>query len=116
MITNFKIFENLDDSEKFWKVRVDKPYFEAGLYKLNVNTNDVNSYLRNKNIQNQKTKYVYIAPFIKISNSRCSWNADNHYGKINFEGHGLVYQGILKITKQDIKNIKIKKEAQKYNL
>jgi len=107
MITKYKIFENIDNRKKFWKVRTDEPYFEASLYKLDTPYNDVEFYIKNEIILSKKSGYVYVAPHDK--RAKCSWN-NSEYGKEYYEKDGLIYQGEVEITEQDIKDMKIKKE------
>jgi len=111
MITKYKIFENLDDSKKFWKVKIND--LEAALYKINVPYEDIEFYL--DIFEMKKNEYAYIAPF--FGGYKYSWNHYDKYGFISFsKTNKLIYQGEIEITKQDIKDMKVKKNMQKYNL
>lgn len=116
MIIKFKIFEvlkkiqSIDKSKCFWKIKTKD--LETSLYKLDAPDNLIKMYLRNDNLREQE--YVYISPF--YSKDYGSWNEFDTYGKTHYENNGLVYKGKIKITEEDIENMKIKKEGKKFNL
>ena len=115
-----KKFESVDKSKCFWKVRTKDPYFEATLYKLDVPDDLMQMYLRNDFIRQDAGEYIYIAPFQYYGKPNLpngtSWTKFNDAGKTHYEECGLIYQGEIKITDEDIEYMKMKKNMKKFNL
>jgi hypothetical protein len=110
MITNFKIFETVED-KRYWLIRCDYPYLEISLYKLNATKYVLDWALKvSEFVAKKKYKNIYIAPFGK----RPEWDAFNITGREDFKKYD--FQGRLEITPEDIENWKIKKQSEKYNL
>jgi hypothetical protein len=110
MIIKFKIFENLKYSNSFWLVKKNSPYFEISLDKLNVPEKLKNKYLSNRFIKTAAVNKIYISPF--EDTHKQSWSERSNV----YESRNFVYEGEIKITREDIEDWKIKKESEKYNL
>jgi hypothetical protein len=96
----------------FWKVRIDEPYLEASLIKLNIPKHQINSFLRNENLKDSPYNKVYVRP-IDSNFSHLSWNSNNKYGREGYERDVYIYGGEIKLTLEEAMMII---DTQKYNI
>lgn len=107
-----KLFENMKyEPNRYWKVRTDEPYFSISLDKLDVTPKD-----RFDGIIDSHPSYEHVFIFACDKfGEKWEYNfydGDDHQ-RLNSNEK---YMGEVKITRNDLKNWKMKKEAEKYNL
>jgi hypothetical protein len=103
-----KEFES-NKNNYFWKVRVDQPYLEASLIKLNVPRITIDLFLSNDNIKNKEK--VYVSPGFS-KNEYLSWNRIDN-GRDFYKMWEYVYKGEIKLTLEEANMIIM---ASKYNI
>lgn len=116
-------------TQLFYRIRVEDPYLEASLIKLNVPDAQIRNVMYNDNIRKIDgtiDEYVidnkiYVAPGAKDSYIRgdqfhIQWNQNSVSGFNGFVSRGYVYAGDLDLTQDDIDMAIRKKDMYKYNL
>jgi len=113
-----KFFEGINE-KKYWVVNVREPYFEISMKKIDA----LNCY---KNIKDDETfsMYTYKKKNNKIyitydpnrNFNNFKWCIYDEYVKGNIERGRFEYQGEIEVTKQDIKQFKLEKETNKFNI
>ena len=100
---------------KYWRVRITEPYFEISMKKIGASdlyesmiTNE--NFLDYKNNQKNKNK-VYIIYSTNNNSCKFKWIYFDKYIKDNYD-----YQGEVDVTKQDIEQLKLEKDTNKFNL
>jgi hypothetical protein len=104
---HLKTYENLN-YHKFWLIRTDEPYFLFGLKKLHSTPKQINYFLQNKNIAEEKKIYIRLDDF-------GMW-ANFPYGKKFYNDMGYTYQGEVQFTPEEIEECELIKTTKKYNL
>jgi len=114
MITIFEKFEY--DSNRYWKVRVDTPYFEIALDKLGLDADRKRAFLNHESRKEMErfSKYVYIG----YDSGDDSTYGEFYYAlrKNYWDKQGYEYMGEFKLTKDDLEEWYTKQDAKKYNL
>jgi hypothetical protein len=116
MITKFKLFEDVSIEEVYWRIEPkSEEYILASLKKIGVNIELYN------NVKDKEIKFmiennspIYVARGYD-KGSKSNWYFYT-YGYQEFKNDHMKYIGILKLSKNEIKDFIIKSQAKKFNL
>lgn len=112
-----KTYENINKSKFYWLVKTDTPFFEIALYmKFNLPYDTILNWLRVRNGGSFGPE-IYMMPYDKsFGNDIISWTNNGIEGKKWLDQNNYIYQGILKYTKEELKQIDAVIASKKYNL
>ena len=122
---NIKTYEQLSNTQTYWKIRTDEPYLEASLYKLDLPDKQIDYILTNENItgcyyDDEKLTHVYIPDSNNNIEVLDSWNAcnnENENGHYSYNRKGYIYKGEVEMTLDEAKTIlNVHKYTSKYNI
>ena len=105
--------------KKYWTIRIREPYFEISIKKIGASDyyeNFKSNELLSQYAYKKKNNKIYITYSPNKNFSKFKWCIYDDFVKKNVEDEGFVYQGEIEVTKQDIKQFKLEKETNKFNI
>jgi hypothetical protein len=108
-----KKFESFDmpDYVEYWSVKSEEYYMRKALKKINCPDETIESFVDYVNIHPYLDKKLYVVREIK-NGMFIYWDASYEYGTY-ISGD---YNGEIELTKKELEEVEMKKQADKYNL
>jgi len=108
-----KTYESVYDEGKYWKIRLDTPYYEISLDKIGMSYKEQTGYLDINYIKTYSdlTDVMYIGTGTVKHGTDYYWASTRRLDFNQFE-----YMGEPEITENDIKEWNFKNDIKKYNL